>query len=110
MPTNALAPGFNKHHAWAIVIKSPQGFKLSPYLPRPLCSNEENVTMASNWGTFPSRTNFLSDSGVTRFIWGCSFFWSAYSKVVIFLAPRYIRIASTQGEVLPMTSTCLPSI
>ena len=58
-PTKALAPGFNKHQACAIVIKSPQGFKLSPYLPRPLCSNEEKVTTASNWGIVPSTTDFL---------------------------------------------------
>ena len=40
------------------------------YLPSPLCSNEENETIASNMGAFPFITNVENSVGAIVVIFG----------------------------------------
>ena len=77
------------------------------YRPSPLCSREENETIASNSGALFERTNFAKSEGVIVVTFGCVDGYGSYSRVVILLALRYRRIVSTHGRADPITNTCL---
>ena len=64
MAINAIPPFLTRHHALAIVTKSPQGCKASPNLPNPPCSNELYDTIISNLSDkSPERYRWLSSQG-----------------------------------------------
>lgn len=59
------------HQALATTIKSPQGFKASPYLPSPECSMELNDTTASNNPNELSQNVRLYSDGTIVVICSC---------------------------------------
>ena len=60
----AIPPFLTRHHALAIVTKSPHGCNASPNLPKPPCSNELYDTIISNFSDkSPERYRWLSSQG-----------------------------------------------
>ena len=46
-------------------------FYQNMYLPNPLCSSDENVTIASKTGAFLARTSLENSTGEISVIFGC---------------------------------------